>query len=154
MTTFDNTPSILTNHGYMTPEQFSVYAKDPNNNIQIYAAAIDGVLCKKTIVPNFEKKVLNTDRLVAYLLFTDSDQDGKVIYDLVTDGLNWQIPEPGDLVYRVRINNNEPEIFREEISDIEEVFVDINYIQQNKVVVLNNAPIGMVIHNYLVKKAT
>jgi hypothetical protein len=153
MTTFDNTPSILTNYGYITPEQF-LNGSSQVADLYIYSAVLDGVLCKKKIVPKFEKKVTRADQMLAYMVFTESDLEGKVIYDLVTNGINWDTPKAGDLVFKVRVTSAEPELYIEEITDVEEVFVDSDYIQNNSVVVLINAPLGMVINGYLVKKST
>lgn len=153
MSTFDKSSYILTNYGYITPEQFYEGSSDPNVDLYVYSAVLDGVLCKKKLIPKFEKKIARANQLLGYLVFTENDQEGKVIYDLVTNGISWDVPKPGNLAFRVRLTPTEPELYMEEITDVEEIFVDSDYISKNNVVILVNAPIGMVVNGYLIKKS-
>lgn len=154
MATLDANSYVLTNLGYLSVRNLRELAdrmKDEPIDLQIYYAVIDGVLCKKSITPVFDKKVKLG--LTAYHVYTEEDQvEGKVIYDLVTNGTEWVPPKAGDFVFRVRIIDGEPELYREEITDVEDFPVDNDYINYNEVVNFVNAPLGIVVGGYLVRR--
>lgn len=114
-----------------------------------FTVGIDSTICPRILHPSLSR-IGKRHPNFGYRVYTASDLDGTDVHgNFVSDGYQWGPPTTHEKILRIYPDENQRLVaYLEPVTDLEEYPLDREYILTNRMQMLDNAPVGLVINEY------